>query len=400
MWARFKDSYAYKSIMSVFGYVGCMIITLGVMYYLDGTAGIILTAALLTAFIVSLVLTLIVRRSISVDISADKTALTKGEDLKCVVKLANALPLPAPVIEIEAECSPHLGLGSTTLYKGALAGRFVNTIRIPMKALHSGEARMSVKRVTLTDYLGIFAFPINLPEEVRCFKAAIYPDIPDTSVQTDFLKTTNRFQSTDDEEEESDETAINSTGMPGYDHRQYFPGDPIKRINWKLSSKRDIYMIRLDEEIRGAGQMFFLDCPKYEENDYILTVRDTVIEGALTMFTQLIREGREAAFFYCDEGLWVNVDIRAMNDVYLLQEQLSGYSPSEPPVLVPPEIAAAGKTPICFSAATGDEPGSAVQIASDVPEALIITAQSAGVQAITSNCWTISPEFDFRKQIV
>lgn len=394
------DSTAIKTIRALTSYIGCIVITLGVMYFLDGTAGIILTYALACAFIVSLVMTLVVFKSISVSIDADKTLLAKDETFTCIVRLSKSLIMPAPIIEIKANCTEHLSLTGGDLFKGSLAGREVNAVKIPVKAKHSGSALITIEKITLTDFLGIFSFDLPVKEADRTMKISVYPDIPDAAVQTDFLKTTTKFQSNDDEEEESDENSIIPTGMPGYDHRQYFPGDPIKRINWKLSSKRDIYMIRLDEQICGAGQMFFLDCPPDEETDHILSVRDTVIEGALTMFMMLVREGREATFFYCRDGLWLSEEIHNMGDVYRIQEQLSDYSPCEPPSLIPSEIGAAGKTPICFTAATENNTGSAVQIANQAPNGLLICAEKSGMRLIGSNFWTISQEFEFRKQTV
>ncbi len=388
---------AFKTVRALLSYLGCIGIALAVTYYLDGTAGIILTAALLCALVLSIVMTVIVMRSVRVEITADKNILVKGEKVLCRVKLFNTLPITAPVIEIQADCSPQLAMESSLLYKGALAGRAVNVLSIPMTARYSGAAKMTIDRVTLTDYLGIFSFRLNVPEEQLAFKLAVYPDIPDAAVQTDFLKTTNKFSSNDDEEEESDEVSLTSTGMPGYDHRQYYPGDPIKRINWKLSSKRDIYMIRLDEEIRGAGQMFFLDCPVTEPTPDILKVRDNVIEGALTMFMMLIREGREATFFYCKDGLWLAHEIHSQPDVFALQEILSDYSPCEAPTPVPSEITAAGKTPIVFSAAVRGAEGTLSDIISQCPEALVITAYSALIPSMSSDMWTISDEFEFRK---
>lgn len=398
--ASIYDKTAVKTVRSFLSYVGCIVITLGVMYYLDGTAGIILTAALACAFIVSLVVTLVVYKSISVSIEADKTMLVKGESFACIVKLSKSIPIPAPVIEISADCTEHITLIGGSFFKGSLAGREVNAIRIPLQAKHSGAASITIPKIALTDFLGIFSFKLKLDEAEKTVKLAIYPDIPDAAVQTDFLKTTSQFQSNDDEEEESDENSITPTGMPGYDHRQYFPGDPIKRINWKLSSKRDIYMIRLDEQVCGAGQMFFLDCPIDEESDYVLAIRDNVIEGALTMFSMLVREGREATFFFCRDGLWLSEEIHNMGDIYRIQEQLSDYSPCEPPSLIPSAIIAAGKTPICFTTATAANRSSAAQIAVQSPGGLIISSVESQLLPVGANCWTISNEFEFRKQTV
>ena len=397
-YSRLMDNRGFRSFRSVLSYLGCIVMTLGVTFYLDGTAGILLTAALICAFVISLILTFAVMGTITVNISADKTMLVKGESLNCIVRLRNKIILPAPVIEIEADCSPQLTIGTSPIYKGALAGRASTKIKIPMTARYSGTAHLMIKRVTLTDYLGIFAFRLKVPEDQLSFKVAVYPNIPDVDAQTDFLKTTNKFSGDDDEEEESDEISITSTGMPGYDHRQYYPGDPIKRINWKLSSKRDIYMVRLDEQIRGAGQMFFLDCPVCVEEENVLKVRDIIIEGALTMFMMIVREGREATFFFPSDGLWLANEIHDQKDVFRLQELLSDFSPSNPPTPVPAEITNAGKTPIVFSAALKEHEEGLAKIVGLCPDSLIITALSAGVTLLAPDMWNISDEFEFRKQ--
>lgn len=89
-------------------------------------------------------------------------------------------------------------------------------------------------------------------------KIKIMPNIPDTGSQTELLKATSENASFDDNESESDENALGLTGVPGYDHRQYEIGDPLKRINWKLSSKRDELMVRLDEKVTASSQAFSL----------------------------------------------------------------------------------------------------------------------------------------------
>ena len=185
---------------------------------------------------------------------------------------------------------------------------------------------------------------------------------------------------------------------PGYEHREYIQGDPIKRINWKLSSKRDEYMVRLDERIAGAGQLFFLDAPDIGNDSYTLSVRDNVIEGALAVFTMLIREGREATFFFPQDGVWTGYDIRSIGDVYTIQEQLGEFSPEKSPSLIPEDITSSGKVPICFTAATSEHSASAVQIASASVDALLICSLSSGLQSISTNMWTISDEFEFKKQ--
>ncbi len=387
----------WNTIKSILGYLGCICITIWVAVYIDGTVGIILTLALICALIISVVLTFLVKGSLRFDVKADKTILTKGDDLICSVNISKRFLIPSPIIEITADCSEHLALKEEKLFKGAVAGREVNTINIPYTAKYSGRAEIRIINVRLSDFLGIFSLAIRLPLETAVIKVAVYPNIPDAVVQTDFLKTASQFSDNDDEEE-TDENAIGATGMPGYDHRQYYPGDPIKKINWKLSSKRDIYMVRLDEKTTSAGQMFFLDCPVATVSEETLKVRDNVIEGALAMFTMLIKEGKEAAFFIYYDNMWQKSEIKTIADVYLIQETLSEYVPSTPKQIIPPEIISSGKTPICFTAAANENTQSVTEILTLQPEALLISASIASLNNIGKNFWTISTDFEFRKK--
>lgn len=392
-----RKSNTFRTVTSLLSYLGCIGITLAVTHYIDGTAGVILAAALICAFVVSVIITALVAWFINVEVTADKSAANKGDTVTLSVKLSKRIFVPSPVIEIYAGSSPQLSPKQGLYFKAALAGRETNCVDIPFTAKYSGAASLGVTEIRLTDFLGIFSFRLDkLAAELQ--KVSVYPDIPDAAVQTDFLKTTSMFANNDDDDEESDETSMIPTGLAGYEHRSYVPGDPIKRINWKLSSKRDEYMVRLDERIAGAGQMFFLDAPDTGSTEYALAVRDNVIEGALAVFTMLIREGREATFFYPADGLWNSFEIHAIGDVYQIQEQLSSFKPDKTPSLIPEAITSAGKVPICFTAATSDNSGSAVRIASASADAMLICSAASGLQNISSNMWTISYEFELKKQ--
>ncbi len=392
-----RRSNVFKTVTALLSYMGCICVTLAVTHYIDGTAGVILAAALICAFVVSSVITALVSFFINVEISADKTAANKGDTVTLTARLSKRILLPSPIIEIYAGSAPQLEPQSGVCFKAALAGREVNEVDIPFKAKYSGASAMYISEVRLTDFLGIFSFKLrNVTAEVMT--VAVYPDIPDAAVQTDFLKTTSMFANNDDDDEESDETSVVPTGLAGYEHRAYVPGDPIKRINWKLSSKRDEYMVRLDEQIVGAGQLFFLDAPDMGESEFSLSVRDNVIEGALAVFTMLIREGREAKFYFPREGIWYGIDIRSVGDVYQIQELLGDFRPDRNVSLIPEEILTSNKVPICFTAATEAANGSAVRIASASAGIMMICSDRSGLQNICTNLWTISPEFELKKQ--
>ena len=388
-----------KTITSILSYLGCIGMTLFITYYLDGTVGILLTAALLCAFVLSLLLTLFAYRMLSVKIAADRQILNKGERLFCIVTISMRVPLPVPLVEVVTDCPLHFEEKETDRYFGSLTGPGSNEIRIPFTAKHCGAATVTITDLRLGDFLGIFSFRLPLSEEQRRFTVSIYPDILDIAAPTDFLRTAALAAQEDEEEEESDENAP-VAGTPGYDHRSYEPGDPIRRINWKLSSKRDVFLIRLDEQIRGEGSLFFLDAPVMEETDASLTARDTVIEGALTLFLMLMQEGRDACFFLCMDGVWHKNELHTASDVMELVETFCAFRPAKTKMLLPEEVASGGKTPICFTTAVAGKDESARRIAAQFPNAMFLSALTAGLTPLTGEHWTISPEFEFRKQTV
>ncbi len=385
-----------RTLKALCAYAGCVGIAFLVMYLVNGTVGVLLITALSCALVLSAAAALSVVHFVRVELSLDKQALFKGETLICSASMNKKILIPAPMIEVYIECTPQLSK-EIQLCRASLAGQETNTVKIPVKARYSGAARVSIKEVLITDYFGIFRFRLGNGIINAESNVSVYPNIPDVPVQTNFLKTAVLF-STDDDEEETNETALSPTGQPGYDYREYYPGDSIKRINWKLSSKKDVYMIRLDEKLAGGGQVFFLDMPMTEENEETLSVRDRIMEGMLAVFTMLVREGRETVFFLPDKEGWHKMDVRNAADIHTIQQQLANFTQSRQKDVVPPEIFGMGKTPICFTAAVAQSPQSAVSIVSQLPDVLLICASSSKLPHITSEMWILSQTFELKKQ--
>lgn len=390
-----KKTITLQTVKSLFAYIGCIGIAVAVKYLINGTVGVLLIISLICALILSVVSALAVIPSLEVDVQPDKRVLFKGESLIYAVSMRKRIIIPAPMIEVYVECTPQL-LKDTDILRLSLAGRETNTVKISVMAKYSGAAAINITNVFVCDYFGIFRFRLKKDISNSNVRVSVYPNIPDVPVQTNFLKTAVLF-STDDNEEETNETALTPTGQPGYDHREYYPGDPIKRINWKMSSKKDVYMIRLDEKVAGGGQVFFLDVPELEENEVNLSVRDRVIEGMLAIFSMLTAEGRETVFFMPNKNNWVRMDIRTPADIYEIQQRLSDFSPCSMETPVPPEIAGMGKTPICFTAATGDNAQSAMNIISEIPDILLICSSDSKLPHITSEFWSISDTFEVKR---
>ena len=382
-----------KTLASFFSYMGCIAMAGFVTLFIEGTIGMILIYALLIALLVSLVMTLAVLRRIRVHAETAQSAVFKGDELFFDVRIDNASLFPAAAVEVEIEASAHLMLEGQGVLTGAVTGKGFNSLSFALRAKHFGKARVRIRSIRLSDYLGIFSFAVKMPDALEEQIVAIYPDIPEVSMQTDFLQSANLFAGDEDDEEESSETSLIPTGLAGYDHREYVPGDPLKRINWKLSSKRDVLMVRLDEKIRASGRSVFFDCPALQENDEALSVRDHVAEGALALLVSLLEEGREAVFAFCKQELWIAAEIRSIADVYALQEELSSFEAGGVKEFLPSALRQLAKSPICFTAAMKDNCASVQSIVGNRPDTVVVCSHAASLPAFTANQWVLTDDF-------
>ena len=108
---------------------------------------------------------------------------------------------------------------------------------------HCGTYRLSAAKVRVYDLFGLFFVPKTLMIEGEVVVMPI-PSIPEAIPDMSGFKAKGLRRS-------------NQQNMEIYDIRDYVPGDPIKRIHWKLSAKKDSLMIKeAQEETYGHSRLF------------------------------------------------------------------------------------------------------------------------------------------------
>ena len=165
------------------------------------------------------------------------------------------------------------------------------------------------------------------------------PDIPDVNITSDLIKTSSEAIGYSDDEEETSETTRFGAGVAGYEHRQYVPGDPIKRINWKLSSKRDIFFVRLDEKINSTNQSVVFDLYNEKPAGDDFRDNDLLIESALSVMVSMIRQEQTCNVYLFIRGNWETIEIKDEPSVIELQRLFGEYDSSKShSSRIPPEI--------------------------------------------------------------
>ncbi len=105
-------------------------------------------------------------------------------------------------------------------------------------------------------------------------------------------------------DEESD---IFSENRPGddpsevFDLRDYIPGDKLNRIHWKLSSKKDEFIVKDYSLPVDVPSVIFLDLKGYEYSEYTLPIFDTMIE-AMVSISQFMLENERIHTLVCFNG--------------------------------------------------------------------------------------------------
>ncbi|MBO7395493.1 MAG: DUF58 domain-containing protein [Ruminococcus sp.] len=91
---------------------------------------------------------------------------------------------------------------------------------------------------------------------------------------------------------------------PGYEHREYVHGDPLKRVNWKLSSKKDKLMVRLDEAVASVQPMIVLDLYRSSsaKPEEAILGEEQIIRSVFGLLSLLVKQGIASTLIYRSAG--------------------------------------------------------------------------------------------------
>lgn len=386
-----------ETVKNLISFLACLALSVGLGYLISGSGGIFIAVLLIVALITSLAMLTLSHASIDISMGLSGNIVNKGDELTARLDFNKKFFFPSTFIEVTLSVTPNIEGGDSSLaYRFICTGLRGDSIEIPLKAILCGGAEVAVEKISFTDYLSLFSMKKkNLPE--KCL-VKILPRIPDTGSQSEVLRSVSQNISFDDSDEESNETSSALTGVPGYEHRGYVPGDPLKRVNWKLSSKKDQLMVRLDEKVTSSSQIFRMDLPKCPTPDLIsYTMMDITIEGSLAMLSMLIRSGYESEYNYFIDDKWEMAEIVDEASLIQLQERLAGIAPyPDEHRMVDHDINEKGKAMICFTSCTGQMTDQLTELMENFEGTLVVVKES-GLGAVRSDMWTVSREFEFEK---
>ncbi len=322
-------------ISKIFMYLLAVWLCVMFALYLSAPIGWTFVYIFVCAPVFSFLVTLFLHTKKSIVLTSDvnRTMLYKKETVTLKITVANKSFFPVPAVKlflaVPDGLEPESGSKSCVSCVVSIPPRSETTVEVVYRAKVWGGCHIGVKSAELHDFMKFFKFRMSLPqpqyeESGLLHLIKVFPDIPEMAGDAPILRAAAENSKLADDSEETRETDnVNCfAGMPGYTHRDYTEGDPIKRINWKLSSKRDKYMVRLDDEIESAQQNIVLDSRGGSD----VYENERAVEGVLAAALGLLKCGFESAVWCRFAGAWESFSVSEPADVSSLQLKLADYS--------------------------------------------------------------------------
>jgi uncharacterized protein (DUF58 family) len=287
----------FKTALSVLAVVFLLYIF---TFYVDGEMGMILLAFLVLSPLVSLLLVLWSRDRVKLSFRCD-AYVNKGSDLKVTVTVEKSGALPVAILEIVPSASEVFGQTAAS-YRFALFGAQKKEFNYTVPAQTGGNGSVGLSQVYVCGFLGFMRFRIKTPLPQPA-SVGVIPDIPDIKSSNElFRNIADIVLTSDNEADEETSMLFSANTAPGYEHREYVQGDPLKRINWKLSSKRDKLMVRLDEAASSVQPSVVLDLYRKSGADLSKALPDEekLLRSVFGLLTLLVKQGIACNFIYRD----------------------------------------------------------------------------------------------------
>ena len=291
----------FKHIKSIVSVIAVAFLVYIFTFYIDGEMGIILLAFVAFAPLVSLIFALYAKNRVKVSFNCD-AYVPKGSYLDVEVTVIKKGAFPLAILEICPYATEVFGQ-KVKKRKLTMFNEEKKSFTFRLDALIGGNGEVGIYAVYSCGFLGFMRFPLKtvLPRPVS---VGVIPDIPEIKTSSQLFRSIADVVLTSDEEEENDTSMLFSANTsPGYEHREYVQGDPLKRINWKLSTKKSKLMVRLDEAAASVQPVLVLDLFRRSsipvENAVI--AEEQLLRSVFGLLTLLIKQGIACSFVYKNE---------------------------------------------------------------------------------------------------
>lgn len=306
------------------GYIITLTIALVYFLFIDARAGSVFLAVLIISPIISIAMTLAVIKKIRISSESSATVLNKNNTVEFVTTFNKSGIFLSPFIVVKLYNSYNFSTKQKNDYEITLSSNKSEVITQTYISKVWGVGEIGIEQVSVTDFLGLKTFYLYRENGEKAYtkQFEICPDIPDYSQDNELLKMMSEEVAYSDNEETEDSN-FSFSGLPGYEHRKYMPGDPLKKVNWKLSFKKNELLVRLDESSKLTKLNIVID---FMHSDYYnydkltsLLCEEKIVQASLMLLQKIVKLDLECnVYYYLDDGWHCNT-IKTISDIYPMQ---------------------------------------------------------------------------------
>lgn len=274
-------------------------------HYLDGDIGVVVWSFLIIAPLLSIILSYYAIFKLRINLKAPDY-LVKGKNFNVCFTASTSGKFPVPFINCNMKLSANLVQQDNRALQSAMTPEEPLKFSYQMTAKYAGLAEIKIKELSICDYLGLVKFKyanIACADVPYRIKIGVIPEIPELTNANMMLHVVSDVILTQDDEQEESSTNFSAQSMLGYVHREYVAGDNLRRINWKMSAKRQKLMVRMDESATTVRPTVILDV-RPEEQEEKLKHREIMIEGALGFLMLLVKQGIPCSLRFASNQEW------------------------------------------------------------------------------------------------
>lgn len=330
-----------RKILTVFkGIIGYLftafLITIFALYC-SGRVGWFLLLTLVLAPAISILKAVYIRRKLEVSMDVSMVKLEKGNHTKVKIVIKNKSILITPPIKLTMSNNYNFSCREkkVLVYIGPKGKQ---EIEFDYVARVSGGSYIGIEEVRISDYFGLYSYALKNEDIINSsVKVGIIPEVMEIKDDNPLVKETMvaAFDQGNNEEV-IDEASYFFGGFPGFEYREYQPGDPLKRINTKLSAKQDKLMVRLDEKQAVSSIDMIVDPVKinngkYNEDMYGGMINEeletlvvaNVLETTLGIIREFVWKDFAVNCHYCDKDGWRSISVIDENGISLLADEMA-----------------------------------------------------------------------------
>lgn len=259
-----------------------------VMYLWD--FALVLLIAILIVPAVMFATTYIAKKYIAVELAVKNDTVSKKENFPIQIRIANRSIFPIGKAEANIEyCNIFNNEVSSFVLLMPIQARNEQGVSFQLSSRYCGIITIRCAGINIYDPLRLFRFTVgkNIHKEI-----AVMPEGHEISGQVCFTDRIN------------EESSVFSEHKPGddpsevFDLRNYNPGDKLNRIHWKLSSKKNDFIVKDYSLPVDIPCTFFLDLKCDVKAELTLPVFDTLVEALVSVSRFMIENERIHTIIY------------------------------------------------------------------------------------------------------